>query len=125
MIDDKATEAEFCKIYMDITMQLAEAAESNPPRNILVVSVFAGHGILKNGTQTLVLNEYDQESEFYKLLEAEHKMRLLSDMYSNSYIIAIFACCREIFDFETMAECADKNSPQSQPWLGKAKSTWN
>ena len=87
-----------------------------------MISVFAGHGILKNGTQTLVLNEYDTDGEFYKLLDAEHKMRLLSDMYSNSYIIAIFACCREIFDFDHMAECLDKRSLNLDAKMVKYKS---
>ena len=95
-----------------------------PPESIVIISVFAGHGILKNGTQTLVLNEFDETTQFYKLLDAEHKMRLLSDMYCNSYIIAIFACCREIFDYESMTDCSDSKSPRNKPTLDKSKSEY-
>ena len=59
-----------------------------------MISVFAGHGILKLGQQTLVTNEFDEIEGFYKLLDVEHKMRTLSEMYTNGYIITIFACCR-------------------------------
>ena len=79
--------------------------------NYIVILLFAGHGILKDGMQTLVLNEYDQKSGFYKLFKAEDTVRKLSYALNlNSYFICCFACCRELFDPDTMKGCIDGDS---------------
>ena len=36
------------------------------------------------------------------MLEAEKAMRDLANEYHNSYVIAIFACCRDIYEQEPM-----------------------
>ena len=76
----------------------------------MVFSVFAGHGILKLGTQTLVTNEFDEHEKFYKLIDVEHKMRYLSESYTNGYIITVFACCRQLFDYKEMCNGKSKKS---------------
>ena len=82
--------------------ELHQAHDQVPQENYVVISVFAGHGILKLGTQWLVTNEFDEYDGFYKLLDVEHKMRNLSEAYTNGYIITIFACCRELYDHTFM-----------------------
>ena len=56
----------------------------------------------------IVTNEFDDDEKFYKLLDVEYKMRLLSDLYTNGYIITIFACCRELYNHETMCNGVEK-----------------
>ena len=60
MINENATSEEFDRVFFEIANELHEAHDSNPQEDIVVISVFAGHGILKNGTQWLVANEYDE-----------------------------------------------------------------
>ena len=73
-------------------------AKAKPPIKYLVFCLFAGHGILKDGEQHLVLNELDKKQGFYKLLNAESYIRRFSEACNtNSYFIGIFACCRELF----------------------------
>ena len=75
-------------------------------KNYLVVCMFAGHGILKDGMQTLVLNEFDRKTQFYQLFKAEDLIRQVASVYSkNSYFIAIFACCRELYKAEIHSGC--------------------
>ena len=65
LIDEDATIKEFDRVYNEITEELHIANVQVPQHDIVVISVFAGHGILKLGTQTLVTNEYDKEEGFY------------------------------------------------------------
>ena len=43
--------------------------------NYMVIFLFAGHGILKEGQQEVVINEYNRQKGFYKLFKAESKLR--------------------------------------------------
>ena len=70
--------------------------------NFLIIFLFAGHGLLKDGQQVLVLNEYDQKTSFYKLYMAEKKLRTLARVFTNSYLIGIFACCRQLYNQNDM-----------------------
>ena len=73
--------------------------------NYVVFLLFAGHGILKDGMQHLVLNEFDEQTGFYKLFNAEDYVRRLSTAFClNSYFICLFACCRELYDPDTMTK---------------------
>ena len=45
-----------------------------------------------------MLNDYNEKSEFYHLYKIEEHVRTLTNNYKNSYLVAIIACCREIFD---------------------------
>ena len=95
-------------VFRAIKRKLVEGNNANPKEKYLVILLFAGHGILKDGQQTLVLNEFDSGSGFYKLFKAEDTIRKLSYATSlNSYFICIFACCRELFNPNTMKGCYD------------------
>ena len=82
----------------------------NPPENYLLFFLFACHGILKDGQQNIVINEYDPEKEFYKLYGAEYKVRYWAENFPNSYIISIFACCRQLWDDIKMSGHIEKES---------------
>ena len=60
----------------------------------LVIYHFLGRGILKDGFQCFVLNEYDEVNKTYKLLPAEQQIRTFAEKHPNSYNIAIFDCTR-------------------------------
>ena len=64
-------------------------------KNILYVHVFAGHGVLFDGEQCLLVNEYDKRTKFYVKFKAETKIREMAE-YDNTYHITLFACCREL-----------------------------
>ena len=68
-----------------------------------MIWLFAGHGVLKNGMTSLLLNEFDKSNRFYKMLEAESLIRKFAHNYPNSYTVAIFACCREYYVKESMS----------------------
>ena len=56
--------------------------------------LFAGQGVMKDGMQSLLVNEYDPKSEYYRMLPAENLIRGLAEEFTNGYMIAFFACSR-------------------------------
>ena len=60
----------------------------------------AGHGILREGEQHLMLNFTNKYNPKFFLSPIEKIVRDISSNYSNSYIVCAFACCREIFSLE-------------------------
>ena len=46
----------------------------------------------------MLFNEFDESEKFYKRLKAECSLRSIAETYANSYIIAVFACCRQLYD---------------------------
>ena len=65
---------------------------------VLVVYIFASHGIQENGSQGVVINEFDKSSGYYKIWKAEAMIRVLARLFPNSYHLGFFACCREVHD---------------------------
>ena len=52
-----------------------------------------------------MLNEFDKKQGFYKLMNMESYIRRFSDACNtNSYFIAVFACCRELFKPDKMKD---------------------
>ena len=78
----------------EIRLRIHKGRDSVPKINYIIIFLFAGHGLLKEGEQVIVINEYDRSNGFYKLFMAESKLRDLAERYSNAYLIGIFACCR-------------------------------
>ena len=58
----------------------------------------AGHGMIKDGRQHLLLNEFDKRIEFYNLFPIEAHVRRITDKQNNSYLIVLVACCRENYN---------------------------
>ena len=57
----------------------------------------AGHGMIINAKQVLLLNQFNAYSGFYKFWGAEGDVRDIAESYRNSYSMVFFACCRELF----------------------------
>ena len=70
--------------------------KDNPLETIFILCLFAGHGMIQDGRQILLVNEFDQGKSFYKTIGAEENIRNLAQNFSNAYLVVIFACCREI-----------------------------
>ena len=49
-----------------------------------------------NGRQVLLVNDFDKKTAFYRMWGVENDIRTLAKNNSNSYSVALFACCREI-----------------------------
>ena len=113
------SEEEFFRVYYEIAKLLQEGKQNKI--NYLTIFLFAGHGIMKNGTQCLVLNEFDENTKFYKLLPAEDKIRLFGMSFQNSYNIAVFACCRELWNHDEMLnKCQSRNPAEAMRGSGQA-----
>ena len=70
--------------------------------NYLLIFFFAGHGVLLEGSQAILVNEFDKRSGFYKMKKVELKLRTLAESFPNAYVVGIFACCRQYFNPEKM-----------------------
>ena len=70
----------------------------NPKTKFLILYACAGHGMDVKGQQVLLLNEFDKSTNWYKMLNIESKIRELAERFSNSYQLAFFSCCREIYE---------------------------
>ena len=90
------------KVLDKISKELREAKKMKPPEKHLIVFLFAGHGVLRDGMQYLIYNEWNKKERFYQMLSAEAKLRSWAEIYPNSYIIGIFACCRQLYDHKKM-----------------------
>jgi len=67
--------------------------------------MFAGHGLVHNGAQTVLINEFEPKTGYYKLFLVEQLMRAMSTNYKNSYHVAFFPCCREISQKDKHCGC--------------------
>ena len=61
----------------------------------------------------MVVNEYDKHSKFYKMYSAEAAIRSLAERNSNSYMVTVFACCRQIYKETLMTGCISLEQMQS------------
>ena len=66
--------------------------------NYLIIFLFTGRGMMQEGQQVLLMNEFDKKTRFYKIFKAESKLRFLAETYPNSYMIGIFACSRQLYN---------------------------
>ena len=78
----------------DVSERLRIGRETSPKKRFMVVFMFTGRGVVRDSVTELVLNEYDADAQFYKLLKAESLIREMSAQHSNAYMVAIFACNR-------------------------------
>ena len=80
-----------------LTKDLLRKLRKTPDKTQFGITFTAGHGMIKDGLQNILLNEFDKLSEFYKLYPIEAKVRMITSMAKNGYLIVIVACCRENF----------------------------
>ena len=83
---------------MKIIDRIKQGSKKIPKVNYLVIWLFAGHGVLRNGMQTILFNELDKRNGYYKMFNCEAVIRDIAAKYSNSYMITIFACCRQLYN---------------------------
>ena len=77
--------------------KLMKYLKEHKDEDVLVMYIFAGHGIQQAGKQCMVINEYFPESEFYRLWNVETMIRDLGNLFPRSYHCAFFAACRETY----------------------------
>ena len=89
------SKAEVDRVFQQIASDLKAGKRKIPMKKYLIMCLFAGHGFMIEGQQVVIFNEYDQHQRFYKAFKAESRLRCLAELYPNSYIVGIFACCRQ------------------------------
>ena len=50
---------------------MTQMLQDNPDKTQFGIIFLSGHGMITNGKQTILLNEYCDDSEFYKLYKIE------------------------------------------------------
>ena len=68
---------------------------------------------MQGGMQSVLINEYDKSNKFYKMFMCEAIIRGLASRYQNSYMITIFACCRQIYRQSEMTNCISEEMLKS------------
>lgn len=81
--------------YRQIIRVIDEGRTSEPKKNTLLIHCFVGQGTTKDGQQLFLLNEYNPNTKYYKMLPAEQRIRQLGDKFDCLYQIAMFACSRK------------------------------
>jgi hypothetical protein len=56
-----------------VKIHISKRVTSNPDKGFLILSLFAGHGILKEGRQIVLTNEINKD--FYRHINAEADIR--------------------------------------------------
>ena len=72
--------------------------------------LYAGHGMIRDGVQCFLINQFSKQDEFYVLNSVETNIRDISKWNKNAYLVAIFACCREIFIKTRHCKCIGATS---------------
>ena len=74
------------------------ANDKKEGRNHFVAWLFACHGMIFEASQVILLNNYNHETRWYEMWLAEQNVRAFAETYTNTYHVALFACCREFYD---------------------------
>ena len=85
------------KKSIEMTKALNLLYKENPLEMIFTLLCFATHGMIQDGRQIVLVNQFNSEKGFYRSYGAEQNMRDSAKRFPNAYIVGIFACCREIF----------------------------
>ena len=81
-----------------LMMDLYKRFRKNKDTNYVLIFVVAGHGMNADGMQVLPLNEFDPNSNWYKMWNLERFIRTFAENCPNTHTMAFCACCREIYD---------------------------
>lgn len=69
------------KALCQISAKIRNGKKKEPMDKFLIIFLFAGHGLQKDGMQAMLYNEYDKSTGFYKLFRAEQKLRSYAEIY--------------------------------------------
>ena len=83
--------------FKDYLKEQTDYAKDNQDKRILLVIFCASHGFMKDGLQTLVMNQFDPSRNYFDLIPVEFDVRSESEKFPNIYSLVHYACCREIF----------------------------
>ena len=97
--------------YGQIVKVIEEGRTAEPKKNTLLIHCFVGQGTTKDGQQLFLVNEYNPDTKYYKMLPAELRIRQLGDKFDCLYQIAMFACSRKPWVEHTYTQ--GTNSPSS------------
>ena len=100
-MSDDPSDKELEAMFKNVLQKLIQGNQVNRT-NYLLIFFFAGHGVLFEGSQAILLNEFDKRCGFYKMKKVEAKLRSLAETFPNSYVVGIFACCRQYYNPEKM-----------------------
>ena len=98
------------KDLIKLDKDLRKKLKEGPEKKYFSIFFIAGHGMLRDGTQWLLLNKLDENQGFYKMYATETEIRKWSRMNMNCYFVAVFACCREIFVHRNHSNCVSATS---------------
>ena len=118
-LTNNPTMSETGKVLDKISKELRESKKMKPPEKHLIVFLFAGHGVLRDGMQFLIYNEWNKREKFYHMLSAEAKLRSWAEIYPHAYIISIFACCRQLYDPKKMTDLFSLAEAKQLGYVGK------
>ena len=81
----------------EVRSYLSKLAQIKPDGKILVFYACAGHGMQMDGEEVLIINSFNESIGYYDWWNVESDIRRMAGKYPNTYSVAIFACCREIY----------------------------
>ena len=93
------------KQAQQMVVKMTKIFKQNPKEMHLGLFFIAGHGMIHEGTQRLLLNEFDKQRKFYKFFPIEINIRNMTKFQKNSYLIVVMACCREIYSPKRHGNC--------------------
>lgn len=56
-------------------LKIKDYATLHPTRDILSIQMFACHGMIFNGNQVVLINNYDKTTNFYEFIQPELYIR--------------------------------------------------
>ena len=84
---------------------LTKTYTDSPDKKFLNIWLFAAHGMVEAGQQTVLINEYFPREKYYRRYKAEYFVRLYARKYVNTHHLCIFACCRQIYNPSKDTNC--------------------
>ena len=73
-LSDDPSDKELEAMFKNVLQKLIQGNQVSRT-NYLLIFFFAGHGVLFEGSQAILLNEFDKRSGFYKMKKVEAKLR--------------------------------------------------
>ena len=83
------------QVMTELDERLRVGGEMTPQKRFLVIFMFTGQGVVKESMTEMVLNEFDESTQFYRLFRAESLIREMSEQYPHAYMVTVFACDRQ------------------------------
>ena len=65
-------------MFQKVEKLIRQGRRSKPVKNYLVIYIFAGHGVMKDGEHCLLTNEYDKMARFYRMVPVENSIKNLA-----------------------------------------------